>query len=144
MLFNMTNATNIRQKTFCINLLGLGGFWSLIDSPNRCACHSSVDQSISSLDVLWGLVPVTFTLNVLLVVCVSSLRITCPYHDSRFCVGTDLIGITFAFRYSSVLKWDPTKCTLYIPRCPPKRFTKRFTSTLPLQTVFTSPIRIPN
>ena len=59
-----------------------------------------------------GFVPVTFTLNVLLVVCVSSLRITCPYHDSRFCVRTDLIGITFAFRYISVLKWDPTKCTL--------------------------------
>ena len=35
--------------------------------------------------------------NVLLVMWVSSLRITCPYHDSRFCVRTDLTGVTFAF-----------------------------------------------
>ena len=41
-------------------------------------------------------VPVTFILNVLLVMWVSSLRITCPYHDSRFYVRTDLIGVTFA------------------------------------------------
>ena len=32
-----------------------------------------------------GLVPVTFILSVLLVMWVSSLRITCPYHDNRFC-----------------------------------------------------------
>ena len=43
-----------------------------------------------------GLVPVTFILNVRLVMWVSSLRITCPYHDNRFCVRTDLIGVTFA------------------------------------------------
>ena len=44
-----------------------------------------------------GLVLVIFEVNVLLVMWVSSLRITCPYHDSRFCVRTDLIGVTFEF-----------------------------------------------
>ena len=44
-----------------------------------------------------GRVPVTVVLSVLLVMRVSSLRITCPYHDSRFCVRTELIGVTFAF-----------------------------------------------
>ena len=43
-----------------------------------------------------GLVPVTFILCMLLVMWVSSLRITWPYHDNRFCVKTDLIGVTFA------------------------------------------------
>ena len=43
-----------------------------------------------------GRVPVTFILSVLLVMWVSFLRTTCPYHDSRFCVRTDFIGVTFA------------------------------------------------
>ena len=44
-----------------------------------------------------GLVPVTVVRSVLFVMCVSSRRITCPYHDSRFCVRTEFIGVTFAF-----------------------------------------------
>ena len=43
-----------------------------------------------------GRVPVTFILDMLIVMWVSSLRITCPYHDSRFCVRTNLIGVTFS------------------------------------------------
>ena len=42
-----------------------------------------------------GLVAVTFILNVLLIMWVSALPITCPYHANRFCVTTDLIGVTF-------------------------------------------------
>ena len=45
---------------------------------------------------LLGRVPVTVILNVLLVMWVSSLRIICPYHDSRFWVRVDLIGVTLA------------------------------------------------
>ena len=44
-----------------------------------------------------GRVPVIVVLSVLSVMCVSSRRFTCPYHDSRFCVRTELIGVTFAF-----------------------------------------------
>ena len=36
------------------------------------------------------------TLNVLLFMWVYSLRITCPYYDSRFWVRTNLIGVTLA------------------------------------------------
>ena len=43
-----------------------------------------------------GRFPVTVKLNVLLVMWVSSLRITCPYNASRFWVRTDLIGVTLA------------------------------------------------
>ena len=43
-----------------------------------------------------GRVPITVMFNVLLVMWGSSLRITCPYHDSRFWVRTDLIGVTLA------------------------------------------------
>ena len=43
-----------------------------------------------------GRVPITVMLNGLLVMWVSCLRITCPYHDTRFWVRTDLIGVTLA------------------------------------------------
>ena len=44
-----------------------------------------------------GRVPVTVVLSVLFVMCVSSRLNTCPHHDSRFRVRTELIGDTFAF-----------------------------------------------
>ena len=36
------------------------------------------------------------SIHVQLVSWVSSLCITCPYHDNRFCVRTELMGVTFA------------------------------------------------
>ena len=38
-----------------------------------------------------------FVLSVLLVMWVSSLRITSPYHDRRFCVRTEFIGLGDAY-----------------------------------------------
>ena len=50
----------------------------------------SVDQAISSLDVLLVLFPSPSYL-----MWVFSLRTTCPYDENRFCVRTDSIGATF-------------------------------------------------
>ena len=52
--------------------------------PPRCVCGLSI-------------VLVAFILSVLPVMWVSSLRITYPYQDNRFCVRTELIGILLQF-----------------------------------------------
>ena len=45
----------------------------------------------------FGLVLATLVISVLLVIWVCSLHIACPYHDNRFCVRTELMGVTSAF-----------------------------------------------
>ena len=47
----------------------------------------------------------TFILNMLLVIRVSSLRITCSYHDNRFYVGADFIGVTLAIPLMVSFGW---------------------------------------
>ena len=70
--------------------------WPSLGWCHRCACHFSVCQAISSLDVLWVVFPSPSYSMCFLLYWVSSLRITCTYHDSRFLVRTDLIGVTLA------------------------------------------------
>ena len=68
---------------------------SLVDAIDAHVTFQSVEPS--HFDRPLGRVPVTVVRSVLFVMCVSSRRITCRHHDSRFCVRTEFIGVTFAF-----------------------------------------------
>ena len=72
-----------------------GHLW--IDAMNAHVTFQSVKPSHFSFERPLVRVPVTFVLSVLLGMWVSSLYITCPYHDSLFCVRTELIDDSFAF-----------------------------------------------